>query len=313
MATLAFSKIGATSVLARRNLVVPGLDRHPDLVELPFGLHHERQNAVGDGSEVVVLHLLTLRRARAEERPAGVDEIRPIEIELPVDQEILLFGTARRHDPLRLGAKELQDAHGLLGEGFHRAQERRLLVQRLTRPAHEGRGNDERRAVGRDEQPRRAGGVPGRVAARFERGPHAAGRKAGGVGLALRQFLAAELGNGAAVGRRREKRVVLLRGDAGQRLEPVCVVRGAVLDRPVLERAGDDVGHRRIERFALRDGASQRAIRVLRQPGTLRFVVEGQRTKFLTGLPARRAAAVHGLAPVTDVANGVACRCGTHD
>ena len=50
-----------------------------------------------------------------------------------------------------------------------------------------------------------------------------------------------------------QKRVVLLRRDAGHRLEPVRVVRGAVLDRPVLQRAGDDVGDVRVERFAVRD------------------------------------------------------------
>ena len=50
-----------------------------------------------------------------------------------------------------------------------------------------------------------------------------------------------------------EKRVVLLGGDAGHRLEPVRVVGRAVLDGPVLQRAGDGVGDRRIERFAVRD------------------------------------------------------------
>ena len=96
MATLAFSKIGATSVLARRHLVVARLDRDADLVQLALGFHHERQHAVGDRAEVVVLHLLALRRPRAEERAAGVDQVGPVEIELPVDQEILLLGSARR-------------------------------------------------------------------------------------------------------------------------------------------------------------------------------------------------------------------------
>ena len=42
-----------------------------------------------------------------------------------------------------------------------------------------------------------------------------------------------------------EKRIVLLGGDAGHRLEPVRVVRGAVLDRPVLQRRRHGVGGRR--------------------------------------------------------------------
>ena len=81
--------------------------------------------------------------------------------------------------------------------------------------------------------------------------------------------------------RRREKRVVLLGGDAGHRLEPVGVVRGAVLDGPVLQRGGDDVGDRRVERLALRDGAPQRAIDVLGQPGALGFVVERERAELV--------------------------------
>ena len=84
-------------------------------------------------------------------------------------------------------------------------------------------------------------GIPGGVAARLERGAHAARGEARRVGLALHQLLAAEFGDGAAVGRRIEKRVVLLRGDPGHRLEPVGVVRRAVLDGPVFQRAGDDV------------------------------------------------------------------------
>ena len=60
-------------VLPRRHLVVPRLDRHADLVELGFGFGHAREHALGDRAEVLILELLTLRRTRAEQRPAGVD------------------------------------------------------------------------------------------------------------------------------------------------------------------------------------------------------------------------------------------------
>ena len=73
-----------------------------------------------------------------------------------------------------------------------------------------------------------------------------------------------------------EKRVVLLGGDAGQRLEPVRVVRRAVLDRPVLHRRGDRVGDRGVERLAVRDRPAQRVIDGLRQARLLHFVVEHQ-------------------------------------
>ncbi len=231
------------------------------------------------------------------------------EVELAIDQEVLLLGTAGRHDALRLRAEELQDADRLLRERLHRPQERRLLVERLTGPAHERGRNDERRAVGRHEEPRRAGRIPRRVAARLEGGPHAARREARRVRLALDQFLAAELGDGAAVGRGRQERVVLLGGDAGQRLEPVRVVRGAVLDGPVLERAGDDVGDRGLDRLALGHRAPQRAVHVLGQTGALRLVVERQRAEFLAGLARRRL--VPG-GPAADARDAITCRCRSH-
>ncbi len=43
---------------------------------------------------------------------------------------------------------------------------------------------------------------------------------------------------------------MLLGGRAGQRLEPVRVVRGALLHRPLLHRLGDRVGERGVERLA---------------------------------------------------------------
>src|SRR5690606_9309788 len=153
------------------------------------------------------------------------DEIRTREVERAVDQEVLLLGPAGRAHTLGVRAEETQDANGLLRERLDGAQQRRLLVERLTRPTDERARNDERVAIDAGENPRWTRRVPRRVAARFERAAHAARRKARRIGLALDQFLAAELGDGAtALGRRREKRVVLLGRDAGHRLEPVRVV-----------------------------------------------------------------------------------------
>ncbi len=81
-----------------------------------------------------------------------------------------------------------------------------------------------------------------------------------------------------------EERVVFLRGDPAERLEPVGVVRGAVLDRPVLQRAGDDVGDTGVDRLALGDGAAQRAVDIFRQPRPLHFLVERQRAEVFGGL-----------------------------
>ena len=134
-------------VLARRHFVVARLDRHADLEQLELRFGHAREHALGDRAEVLILHLLALRRLGAEERAAGVDQVGTREIEVAVDQEVLLLGTAGREHALGGRAEQLQHAHRLLRDRLHRAQQRRLLVERLTGPAHERRRNDERHAV----------------------------------------------------------------------------------------------------------------------------------------------------------------------
>ena len=59
------------------------------------------------------------------------------------------------------------------------------------------------------------------------------------------------------------------------------VVRGAVLDGPILQHRGNGIGRRRIERLAARDRRAQRAIRPLRQPRLLYLIVEGERAELL--------------------------------
>ncbi len=51
--------------------------------------------------------------------------------------------------------------------------------------------------------------------------------------------------------------VVLLGGDARERLEPVRVMRGALLDRPFLHGVGYDVRDLYVERVAVLDGPHQ--------------------------------------------------------
>ena len=99
-----------------------------------------------------------------------------------------------------------------------------------------------------------------------------------------------------AVAGRREKRVVLLGGDAGQRLEPVRVVRRAVLDRPLLHRGRDRVGDRDVERLAVRHRAAQRVINRLGETRLLDFVVEHEAAERF----GRRARARGSFASVTD-------------
>ena len=299
-------------VLARRDLVVARLHRHADLVELALDVVHEGHDAVGNRAEVLVLELLTLGRLGAEERAAGVDQVGTREVEVPIDQEVFLLRAAGRDHALGVRAEELQHAHRLLRQRFHRAQERRLLVERLAGPAHERRRNHQRRRAAALEEPRRARRIPRRVAARFEGGAHAARREARGVGLASHQLLAGELRHGFPVGARVQKRIVLFGGDAGERLKPVRVVRRAVLHGPILERPGHRVGHRSVERVAVRDGPPQGLIDRLGQALLLHRIVEHQTAKRV-GRP--RCVRVFFFGPHGPVANGanrLAQNCGTH-
>ena len=142
-------------------------------------------------------------------------------------------------------AEPAQDAQRLLAQRLLRAQQRDLVVERLAGERDE-RGRDRQgHAVRLDLEEDRPGDVPGGVAAGLERGPDAAGRERAGVGLALHQVLAGELGDRLAVAGRVQERVVLLGRGAGHRHEPVRVVGGAVRHRPLLHAVGDRIDDRR--------------------------------------------------------------------
>ena len=215
----------------------------------------------------MIFELLTLGRLRAEQGAAGRQQVRSGEEEMSIDQEVLLLGAGRRRDEraVRL-AEQLQHALGLAIEGLHRTQERRLLIQRFAGPGDERCRNAERRAVRVFEDVGRAGDVPDRVAAGFERGTNAAGREARTVGLTLDQLLAGELGHRPAVAIGREKAIVLLGGETGEREEDVGVVGRALFDCPILHRRGDDIGDRRVELGPCFDRLAERLVDRLRQP-----------------------------------------------
>ena len=163
-------------VLAGRHLVVPGLDRHAQPVELLLGLGHERQHPGGNGAEVVILELLSLGRLGPEERALAGQQIGTPIVELPVHQEVLLLGADGGNDArdTLVGAEDAEYPKRLLGKRLDRAQQRDLGVQGLTGPGHECSRDAERNVVLSPHQKGRAGGVPGGVAPRLERGPESA-------------------------------------------------------------------------------------------------------------------------------------------
>ena len=240
-------------VLCGCDLVVLGLGGDAELPQRVVELLHEVVDGGADRAKVVLLELLALARRSAEQRASGEDEVLALLVVLFFDEEVLLLGAHGGDDARHLEAEQLQDALGLVADGFHGAQERGLLVERLARVGAK-RGGDAQHLVF-DE--RVAGRVPGGVAAGLEGGAQTAAGEGGGVGLALDELLAREGHDGAAVVLRVDERIVLLGGDAGERLEPVRVVRGAVFDGPFLHRVGDDVGDLEVERAILLDGLGE--------------------------------------------------------
>ena len=249
-------------VLAGRDFVVPRLHRHADAEHFRLGIGHEREHARRNRAEVVIVELLTLGRPGAEQRALARHEVGTAIEQLAVDQEVFLLRTDGGDDAgdAGVGAEEPEDPHRLLGERFHRAQQRNLGVERFTGPGDEPGRNAERDRVAVAIEERGRGRVPRGVAAGLERRAQAAGGERRGVGLALREVGAGEVVDHATHAIGRHERVVLLGRQPGQRLEPVGEMRRAAFHGPVLHRRGHDVGDARVERLAVIDGAQQRLV-----------------------------------------------------
>ena len=158
-------------VLRRRGLVVLGAGEDAQFPQFLIQFAHEGGDARLQSAEILVVHLLTLGGAGAEERAAGVFEVRPALVNGAVDEEILLLRPDGGVDAAHvLVAKETQHALGLAVERLHRAQKRRLFVQHAARIGIKRRGDAERIVLDKSV----AGGVPGGIAAGLERGAQAA-------------------------------------------------------------------------------------------------------------------------------------------
>ena len=264
---------GRQLVLGGSHLVVLRLGQNAQLPQLLVQILHERADALPDDAEILIVQLLPLGRGRAEQGAAAEDQILPLVEHLPIHQEILLLRANGGSDTLHvLVAEQVQHPQGLLVQRLHGAQQRRLFVQRFAAVGTEGRGDAQRlvldKGVGR--------GIPGRVAASLKRGAQTAGGEAGRVRLALDQLLAGELHKHTAVRRGGDKAVVLLGGDAGQRLEPMGKMSRSMLDGPILHGLCHGVGHLTVQPAALVNGLFQRQIDVMGEPCLHHAVIKYQ-------------------------------------
>ena len=155
----------------------------------------------------------------------------------------------------------MQHFDGFIADGFHRAQERRFLIERFTAVRIES-GRDAE-AVLLDEGV--GSRVPGCIAACLKGCAQAARRERRCIRLALDELLAGEFKDRTACAVRRKKAVVLLRGDAGHRLEPMGEVCCTVFDGPFTHCACDDIRDGRIEILAVCDSFMNGAVYCFRQ------------------------------------------------
>ncbi len=92
------------------------LDRNAEPVELALSLRHEGEHPGRNGAEVVIFELLTLGGLGAEQRALADEEIGPLEVEVPIDQEVLLLRPDGGEDTghTLVGPENLEDPDRLL-------------------------------------------------------------------------------------------------------------------------------------------------------------------------------------------------------
>ena len=153
----------------------------------------------------------------------------------------------------RVLAEKAEYAQRLAVDCRHGAQEWRFLVQSLTAVGAERGGNAQSAVL----YERVRGGIPRRIAARFEGGAQTAGGEGGSVRLAFDKFRTGKFHYDFAVFRTRYERIVLFRGNARHRLEPVREVGAALFNRPVLHGVRHHVGNFQRKRAVFFDAPVQ--------------------------------------------------------
>ena len=83
-------------MLCRCNLIVLCLCGNAHLPQLNVDLLHKGSNSLTDGSEIMVIHLLSLRRHSTEKSSSCIDQVFSLEPFLLINQEILLLSSNGR-------------------------------------------------------------------------------------------------------------------------------------------------------------------------------------------------------------------------
>ena len=118
--------------LVRSHLVMAGLARDAEFERLDFKILHESLHTLRDGSEIVVVHLLVLRRVVSHQGTACEHQVRASRIETLINQEVLLLPSEIGLHLLYLWVEVVAHLGSRLAQGMERAEQWSLVVQRLT-------------------------------------------------------------------------------------------------------------------------------------------------------------------------------------
>ena len=147
---------GCQLKLVGSHLVVACLDGNGQLQGLNLQVLHESLYAVGNGAEVVVVHLLVLGTLVTHQRATRHQQVGTGRVESLVDEEVLLFPAEVDLYLLYVVVEVLADIPGSLAYGVQGTQQGRLVVEGFTRIGNEDGGDAQ--CVVDDEDGR--GGVP---------------------------------------------------------------------------------------------------------------------------------------------------------
>ena len=162
---------GSQLMLSRGDLVVLSLGSDAQLPQLLVHLFHVSADSLPDSSEIMIFQLLTLGRHGPEQGTPCIDQIFPLQILGPVNEEILLLRPHGGNHPFGCGiAEQPQDPQRLCVNGLHGAQQRGFLIQGL---AGVGRGDTQGHSQGIFPEKRRGCAVPHGIASCLESGSQA--------------------------------------------------------------------------------------------------------------------------------------------
>ena len=147
---------GCQLKLVGSHLVVACLDGNGQLQGLNLQVLHESLYAVGNGAEVVVVHLLVLGTLVTHQRATRHQQVGTGRVESLVDEEVLLLPTEVDLYLLYVVVEVLADILGCIAYGVQGTQQGCLVVEGLTRIGNEDGGDAQ--CVVDDEDGR--GGVP---------------------------------------------------------------------------------------------------------------------------------------------------------